>query len=363
MNPANSYPWPVASHNGRPTVVSAEMAVVYRFHEFIINSFPIKDASNQTIWDQKLFDTGFNASGYLDAGLENILRGIVSTSIPNFKSGVDEAFRSAGKYRGKPFDIVVWSIVHEREQGLPAFNDYFRAYNSKSEFRFIFHPPQDAVLIQHTDPSVKVPIRNKFEDFTTDKEMLTHLKRLYKTPDEVDLVVGCQLDETFFPHASIPTSALIISLFNLINLGNSDRFGIGFAAMRCLLVEAPWNCHPSNALEDLIWKPAPRDGFPDFRWYDEFWMQELDMPAHGQNLLWRIVTENTEIKCLQKNPLFPVDPDTNPVLCALPPQKLDIHGLVATGLQVSLSWLRAHRVELVATGLVSTLGWLAFKLF
>jgi len=60
------------------------------------------------------------------------LRGVVSTHIPNFKSGVDEAFRSAGKYRGHKFDIVVASIVHEREQGLPTFNNYFRAYNAQS---------------------------------------------------------------------------------------------------------------------------------------------------------------------------------------------------------------------------------------
>ena len=135
INPANTYPWPIATKGGKPTVVSAEMAVVYRFHEFIINSFPIKDALNSTLWDQNLFSTGFNATGFLDAGLENILRGVVSTHIPNFKSGVDESFRSAGRYRGMPFDIVTWSIVHEREQGLPPFNAYFREYNKQSKPR------------------------------------------------------------------------------------------------------------------------------------------------------------------------------------------------------------------------------------
>lgn len=96
INPANNYPWPLTTKNGKPTVVSAEMAVVYRFHEFIINSFPIKDGLNDTIWDQRLFDTAFNSTGFFDAGLENILCGVVSTFIPNFKSGVDEDFRSAG---------------------------------------------------------------------------------------------------------------------------------------------------------------------------------------------------------------------------------------------------------------------------
>lgn len=131
INPMNSYPWPLVTKNGKPMVVSAEMAIVYRFHEFIISSFPIKDGSNNTIREQDVFSTGFNANGFVETGLDNILRGIVGTHIPNFKSGVDEAFRSAGVYRGKPFDVVTWSIVHEREQGIPPFNAYFREYNKQ----------------------------------------------------------------------------------------------------------------------------------------------------------------------------------------------------------------------------------------
>ena len=129
INPANSYPWPIALKSGKPTVVSAAMAIVYRFHESIIKSFPIKDSRNRTLRDQDVFDSGFNATGFIATGLDNILRGLTSITIPNFKSGVDESFRSAGQYRGKPFDIVVSSVVHEREQGLPTSNNYFRTYD------------------------------------------------------------------------------------------------------------------------------------------------------------------------------------------------------------------------------------------
>lgn len=109
INPANTYPWPLVTKSGKPMVASAEMAIVYRFHEFIIPSFPIKDALNETLWDQEVFETGFNAKGFVDAGLENVLRGLASVTIPNFKSGVDESFRTAGKYRGTPFDLATWS--------------------------------------------------------------------------------------------------------------------------------------------------------------------------------------------------------------------------------------------------------------
>lgn len=305
INPFNSYPWPLVTKGGKPMVVSAEMAVVYRFHEFIISEFPIIDARNRTLWIQDLFKTGFNAKGFVETGLENILRGTVSTTIPNFKSGVDENFRSASRYRGANFDIVTTSIIHEREQGLPTFNQYFRAYNDQ-------------------DPAVEVPIRHKFEDFSQDPEMVENLKSLYSSPDDVDLVVGVQLDEQYFPGTSVPKSALIVSLFSLFGMGNSDRFSIGYAITRCALVDQPWDCHPSNALEELIWQKVPgHPDLPDFRKPDTFWLQEMDLPANGANLLWRLVTENTEIKCLQRRPLFPADPESNPVLCSLPKDATD----------------------------------------
>ncbi|KAK8004685.1 hypothetical protein PG990_010722 [Apiospora arundinis] len=142
------------------------MAVIYRFQEFIIPSFPIKDGNNETLWEQDLFATGF-----VDAGLENVVRGMLATHIPNFKSGVDENFRSAGKYRGQPFDLMTWSIVHEREQGLSTFNQYFRAYNEQ-------------------DPAIEVPIRDTFKKFSSDPQTIADHKRLYKHPDEVDLVLA-----------------------------------------------------------------------------------------------------------------------------------------------------------------------------
>ncbi|KAF5591116.1 ankyrin [Fusarium pseudocircinatum] len=252
---------PLVIKNGKPMTVSAKMAVVYRFHEFIIPSFPIKNHNNETLWEQNLFKTSFNSTGFLDVGLERILAGAPSSHIPNFKSRVDESFRSTRLYRGRPFDIVVSSIVHEREQGLPAFNQYFRAYNAQ-------------------DPDVVVPIRDAWDNFSTDPEVIQNLEKLYKHPDDVDLVVGCQLDEEFFPGTTVPKSALIISLFSLFGMGNSDRFSIGFAMMRCLLVDRPRDCHPSNALEDLIWERKDLPGFPNFRFYSDFWVKELDLPAH-----------------------------------------------------------------------------------
>jgi len=139
-------------------------------------------------------------------------------------------------------------------------------------------------------PDLLVKVRKRFEDFSSDPKMVAELKRLYKTPDDVDLVVGVQLEEELFPGTTMPISALIPSLFSLFGVGNSDRFSPGFAVMRCLFVDKPWDCHPSNALEDIIWEPRPTEAFPNYRWFSDFWMKELDFQAHGTNLLWRCVT-------------------------------------------------------------------------
>ena len=145
-----------------------------------------------------------------------------------------------------------------------------------------------------------------------------------------------------FPGTTVPKSALIISLFSLFGMGNSDRFSIGFAIMRCLLVDKPWDCHPSNALEELLWVKKPKRGFPNFRFLDEFWLTEMDFQAHGTNLLWRLVTENTEIKCLQQKPLYPVHTVTNPVLCALPDQTVDHLNIAVTGAQIGKVVVKPH---------------------
>ena len=61
INTGNTYPWPLVTKDGKPMTVSAVMAVVYRFHEFVIPSFPIKDQNNETLWEQNLFEASFNS--------------------------------------------------------------------------------------------------------------------------------------------------------------------------------------------------------------------------------------------------------------------------------------------------------------
>lgn len=108
----------------------------------------------------------------------------------------------------------MWSILRERSRGLPTFNEYFRFWNG-------------------ADPShLKVSIRTRFSDFTSNKYYQQKLAEIYDTPDQVDLVVGLQLDEELFPGMQIPKSFVLVSLLSLYSLGVSSFYLVrGFSLM------------------------------------------------------------------------------------------------------------------------------------
>jgi len=214
---------------------------------------------------------------------------MATIQIPNFHSGTDDEFRDMKWDFGNPnikqgFDLVAWTIQHERERGLPSFNQYFSHYTGIP----------------------KVSPRHTFEEFSSDPEKVQILKELYANPDEVDLTVGQYLDEDFFPGTSVPRSQLITSLFSLFRTGISDRFSPGYSVLKCLIVETPWDCHPANALEELFWQPAPSLKSKDGRWLSKFWIEELNLNDNGFSALWRLIHDNSNVKCVQKNPMFPV---------------------------------------------------------
>jgi peroxidase len=210
LNPYHPYPFQPALVNGKPVTTSQEMAIGYRFHEILPTDVPLIDEAGKVTTTYNIVNTSFDAEGFLKVGLDAVLRGMASIKIPRFHTGTSDIYRNMRFNFGDPqehtgFDLVAWTIYHERERGLPTFNQYFTYYTGVPE----------------------VPIRKKFEDFTTNPKYLAALKRLYANPDEVDLTVGQYLDESYYPGTTVPRSQLITSLFSLFALGIADRFSPG----------------------------------------------------------------------------------------------------------------------------------------
>jgi len=299
MNPLMKYPWKrVLDETGKPSSLPNEFSVGYRWHTLLPDKLPLVNSQNNVYKTVNVPYTAFNATGFLEAGIDDVLRGMAITSIPDFHSGTQDSYRNMKVDFHDPsevtpgFDLVAYAIEHERERGLPTYNEYMKGYTGK----------------------VPIKPRNKFEDFTTNPEFVEELKRLYSTPDDVDLLVGQELDEEFWPNTHIPKSMLIINFYTLFKASVTDRFTLNYNLFWCFLVDKPWNCKTNNALQDLLWKPIPWLG-KNAKWLDEFWWNEFDISNQGLNLFRQMITKNTEVKCLQKNPFFLPNDQTNPIIC------------------------------------------------
>jgi len=300
VNPLVKYPWKrvLNPHSGAPNSLPTEFAVAYRWHDLIPDNLVVYLENNQTT-NISLTQTAYNATIFKEFGLENILRGMAITDIPHFHSGVQNAYRNMkfnfpSPNEGNGFDLAAWQIEHERERGMPTFNEYIKDYDGK--------PP--------------IKVRKTFEEFTSNPEWQQALKRLYQTPDDVDLTVGQEIDEEWWPHTQIPRSMLAINFFTLFKGSIVDRFSINYQLVHCLVEQKIWDCKPTNVLQELIWKKISKDS--SLRKPDPFWLKEFDVVGQGNNLMWNIVTQNTDIKCLQKNVFFLPNPETNPIVCVDP---------------------------------------------
>lgn len=321
VNNFYTYPWQfLRDINQQPVTVSQESAIGYRFHDFLPERLLLikQDANgHQTSYEKDLVSTTYDSLGFVNTGLETVLRGLVNQQTPDFGSGYPDNIRNvrsvslANPNETTIYDMAAFSVMQERLRGLPTFNQLARANNQRTQ-------------------TVQLKVRERFEDFSSDPVMVERLKQLYSHPDEVDLLVGVELDEESYPKTTAPRSAVITSIINLFLVAAYDRFSPAYSMMQCLLVQKPWNCQPVTALDSLLWRKVgggwlfdlleilgvtgPSGLFPNMRWFDEFWLEELDIPNVGSQSLWKLITKNSDVDCLQLNPLFVAGPD-NPVVC------------------------------------------------
>ncbi len=319
LNAYKPYPadW-ILRNSDTPNTVSTEFSIGYRFHEFLPDVMYTMDKDNvKTPYYLAL--SGWNAPHFVNVTVESVLRGMASQNITDFHSGVAETLRSVNFSLTTPnakggrafFDLDAWAVERERERGMPTFNQYFRWYE------------------KNFPTGIRCPPRNTFDEFTSDPEMAQSLKELYSSPDDVDLIVGMKLDEIWLPGGNLPCSAAVVAIYALFSAYLLDRFGPQPAMMACILDQNPFDCTPSNYLQELLWEPNPGFFFPRARTPSPFWVQELGLVDFGMCTLWNVITKNTDIKCLQRNPLYPVS-ENNPVVCECPGENISPPSLFPT---------------------------------
>jgi hypothetical protein len=164
-------PRTLPDHSGVPFSLTEEFVTVYRMHPLIPDDYVLVHRATGEVeevgfaeisgeaTEQKLRDTGLADSLY-SLGIAN--PGAIT--LHNFPEALRHVERD-----GEVVDLAVVDIVRTRRRGVPRYND----------FRAGLHMPR---------------IR-RFEDLTTEPETLAAMKRLYRSVDEIDTVVGLLAEE------------------------------------------------------------------------------------------------------------------------------------------------------------------------
>jgi hypothetical protein len=187
-------------HFGVPFSLTEEFVTVYRMHPLIPDDYVFVDSATGAVKDEVRFDriSGDETEPMLrKIGLTDSLYslGIANPgaiTLHNFPHALRHFVRN-----GEVVDLAVVDIVRTRRRGVPRYND----------FRAGLHKPR---------------IR-RFEDLTTEPETLVAFKRLYRSVNEIDTVVGLLAEN---PPAGFGFSDTAFRVFLLMASRRlqSDRF-------------------------------------------------------------------------------------------------------------------------------------------
>jgi Animal haem peroxidase len=207
-----------------------ELMHVYRWHSILPDSFltqnhacspPIRHSFLDSMWNDEFF-LNDSSSG----GIDGIVLGASLTPLRDFGSGVPQDLRhtqrdtaSDSDHSAAPrnsmascphgfgesvtskskFDLAVVDILRARDRGIATFNEVREAYG-----------------LSRID---------SFEQLTTDPQTLLDLKKLYPTIDDVELIVGLQVEQARLPNSHVSLTAVSVTLHTVTSLIAHSRFG------------------------------------------------------------------------------------------------------------------------------------------
>ena len=142
-------------------------------HPLIPDDYSIRAAADNTVLAETTFES--LAGVLVDDVLEKFpMRDLFysfGTSHPGAITlhNFPNALRHFTRPDGVTIDLATYDIVRSRERGVPRYNEFRRKF--------------------HLRPS------ETFEDFSYDPTVVADLRRVYRTPDDVDLMIGLYCED------------------------------------------------------------------------------------------------------------------------------------------------------------------------
>lgn len=181
--------------------ITEEFVAVYRMHPLIPDDYSIRAAADNTVLAETTFES--LAGVLVDDVLEKFpMRDLFysfGTSHPGAITlhNFPNALRHFTRPDGVTIDLATYDIVRSRERGVPRYNEFRRKF--------------------HLRPS------ETFEDFSSDPIVVADLRRVYRTPDDVDLMIGLYCEDLPPGFAFSDTAFRVFALMASRRL-KSDRF-------------------------------------------------------------------------------------------------------------------------------------------
>ena len=155
-------------HHGAPYAITEEFVAVYRMHPLIPDDYRFRRAANDSLLRETSLDklTGVQVDDVLAEFEMHDLLYSFGTSHPgaitlqNFPNHLRQFVRPDGV----TIDLATYDIVRLRERGVPRYNDFRR---------LMFLRPAST-----------------FEEMSDDPKIVALLAEIYRTPDDVDSMIG-----------------------------------------------------------------------------------------------------------------------------------------------------------------------------
>jgi len=190
-------------HHGAPYAMTEEFLAVYRMHPLIPDDYSIRSAADNRVIDELSFTdlAGVNTHNVLDDPRIEMADFFYSfgTSHPGAIAlhNYPNRLRQFTEPDGTILDLAATDILRVRERGVPRYNEFRRKF--------------------HLAPALR------FEDFSPLPTVVEDLRRIYRDPEDVDLMIGLYA-ETLPDGFAFSDTAFRVFILMASRRLKSDRF-------------------------------------------------------------------------------------------------------------------------------------------